>query len=70
MSLSAKYSVEPRCAYCGRGRLSADGENVLCKKYGVVDKDYSCKKFVYDALKRVPKRPKPLEKFDSEDFKL
>lgn len=50
--------------------MAPDGENVLCKKHGVVEKEYSCRKFSYDVLKRQPKRPKALEKFKEEDFAL
>jgi hypothetical protein len=38
---------EPRCEYCVIGKLSADGENILCPKKGVMNKDFSCKKFRY-----------------------
>ena len=62
---------EPRCAYCIRGKLSADKESVLCPKKGVMDKDFSCRKFRYDPLKRVPEAAKPrLPEFSPEDFEL
>lgn len=62
--------ISPSCSYCEHGRLSPDGESVLCIKKGVMDKDGFCKKFSYDILKRQPKRPKALTKFDEEDFTL
>ena len=62
---------EPRCEYCMQGRLSADGESVLCPKKGVMDKDFSCKKFKYDPLKRVPEKKAPrLPEFTADDFSL
>lgn len=62
--------LSPSCSYCEYGKASVDGETVLCRKKGVVEKDFACKKFKYDILKRQPKRPKPLEKFNPEDFSL
>ena len=65
-----KKSISPSCSYCEYGKLSPDGETVLCKKKGIVEKDFSCRKFSYDVLKRQPKRPLPLQKFNEEDFSL
>lgn len=62
--------VSPSCSYCEYGKTAPDGESVLCKKRGVVEKDFSCRKFSYDILKRQPRRPLPLAKFDAEDFSL
>lgn len=62
--------ITPLCSYCAHGKVAPDGENVLCKKHGVVEKEHSCRKFSYDALKRQPKRPKALEKFEAKDFAL
>ena len=48
----------PRC--CEFCRF-ADGVNLtgdmLCTKKGIVPKDYVCRGFVYDALKRVVHKP-------------
>ncbi|MBQ9944957.1 MAG: hypothetical protein IJO68_00360 [Clostridia bacterium] len=64
-------NVEPRCEYCKHGKLSADNESILCPKQGVLSKDFSCKKFSYDALKRVPQKSSPaLQQFSPEDFEL
>ena len=65
-----KKEISPSCSYCAYGKLSPDKETVLCKKKGIVEKDFACRKFVYDVLKRQPKRPKKLEKFNPEDFSL
>ena len=54
-----------------KGRLSADGESVLCPKKGIMDKDFSCKRFRYDPLKRVPEKREPkLPEFSPDDFSL
>ena len=65
-----KKEISPSCSYCSYGKLSPDGETVLCKKKGVVEKDFACRKFNYDVLKRQPKRPIELEKYNPEDFSL
>lgn len=42
------------CAYCEKASKLFDADTVLCKDKGVVSKGYSCKRFSYDPLKRVP----------------
>lgn len=63
-------NISPACAYCLIGKPAPDGETVLCPKKGVVAKDYSCKKFKYDIMKRVPKKSPKLQSFSQEDFSL
>ncbi len=65
-----KKEISPSCSYCTHGKLSPNGETVLCKKKGVMEKEDCCKKFVYDVLKRQPRRPLPLQKYDKGDFEL
>ena len=43
---------------------------ILCEKCGVVAPYYSCKKFRYDPLLRVPKRRRPLPEYSESDFTL
>lgn len=69
-NLFNKKSISASCSYCTYGKLSPNGENVLCLKKGLVDKDFACKKYKYDPLKRQPRRPRELEQFDAEDFSL
>ncbi len=63
-------NVAPKCEYCKHGKLSSDGENILCIKKGVLSRDFSCKKFSYDPLKRIPRELPPLPEFSPEDFEL
>ncbi len=64
-------NIEPRCEYCEKGYLSADGKNVLCTKKGVVEKGFSCFSFTYDPILRKPKPSAPvMPQYDPEDFKL
>ena len=45
------------CEYCRFSAVVQTTEDMLCEHHGVVHKEYYCRKFVYDPLKRVPKRP-------------
>ncbi|MBR0112198.1 MAG: hypothetical protein IJM02_00455 [Clostridia bacterium] len=65
---AAKYP--PRCSYCKRGRLSPDGESVLCDKKGIVDKNSSCRSYRYDVMKRVPEKPAEIPGANPEDFEI
>ena len=58
------------CANCRHGRKTSDGQKVLCMRNGIVDPDYSCRKYQYDPIKRVPKRRPALPAFSPEEFKL
>ncbi len=64
-------SIEPRCAYCARGR-GLDQDQVVCPKRGVMSAGSHCGAFRYDPLKRVPPRPAKLSSspLSDEDFKL
>ena len=66
-----KKNIRPACEYCAIGRLSPDGQNVLCVKSGIRSLESSCSKFKYDILKRTPKRqPKLGDGFTQEDFRI
>ena len=43
-----------KCDYCQFGKRAKDGNKVLCEKKGLVDSNYSCGKFEYSPLKRIP----------------
>ncbi len=64
-------SIEPRCAYCAKGR-ELDQNQVVCPKKGVMSGGSHCSSFRYDPLKRVPPRPAKLSctNLSDEDFKL
>jgi hypothetical protein len=56
--------IERNCAFCELGtvivRSSGESTDVICEKHGIVRKDYICRNFRYDLLKREPQeRPIP-----------
>ena len=62
--------IEPACRYCRHSRESADGRMVLCPHRGVVAPYYSCRKYRYDPLRRIPARQAVLPEYDRADFEL
>jgi hypothetical protein len=58
------------CEICEYATFLPDSENLLCSKMGVVAADYSCRRFLYDPLKRIPTPAAKLPKFSAEDFLL
>jgi len=57
-----KESDNPKiCEFCRfAAEISVTGD-MLCAHRGAVDKEYTCRKFVYDPLKRVPRRLPAIE---------
>lgn len=52
-----KNSDTPKiCELCRFAEAISETEDMLCRHKGTVDKEYSCRKFVYDPLKRVPRK--------------
>ena len=66
-----RKKMEPRCAYCTKGRTISE-DQVACIKKGIVAPEDHCASFSYDPLRRVPPRPVKLdtEKLKQEDFEL
>ena len=50
--------IPPKCEYCANGRPAKSNGKVLCSKCGIVSGDYSCKKFSYSPLMRIPESSK------------
>ena len=65
-----KKQIAPACEYCAHGTVSPDEKSVLCPKKGIMRRTSSCRKFVYDPLKRQPKLPMELPEFDASEFEL
>ncbi|MBR6385396.1 MAG: hypothetical protein IKS03_04660 [Ruminococcus sp.] len=47
-------NIQPKCDYCQFGRRTKDGNKILCEKRGMTERDFSCGKFIYSPLKRIP----------------
>lgn len=62
--------IEPACEYCEHGQKTKDGQMILCKRNGVVAPYFSCWKFLYAPLKRMPKSVQALPQYTAEDFKI
>lgn len=58
------------CEFCEHASLITDESNVLCSLHGIVNREYRCKKYAYDPLKRVPRALPPLPKLSEEDLLL
>ena len=66
-----RKDIDPQCAYCEHGTVTANKDTVICKKQGAVMQSFSkCKKFKYDPLKREPKIISLTSTFSKEDFSL
>ncbi|MEG0899011.1 MAG: hypothetical protein RSD67_02895 [Oscillospiraceae bacterium] len=63
-------NIEPSCEYCKYGKLSMDKKMILCQHKGILVELLACRRFIYDPLKRKPKRQMALPKFDKSDFEL
>lgn len=55
MKIKNKGNIEVFCKYCERATPLATEGKLVCSKKGVVTEDYSCRRFIYDPLKRSPK---------------
>ena len=62
--------IQPACKYCAENFKSIGETQVLCQRKGVVLADYSCRRFLYDPLKRIPKVLPELPVFSDEEFTL
>ena len=62
-------TIAPACEYCAWGRRASDPRMILCEKCGIVSPYYKCRKFRYDPLRRVPKRPPKLPAFSPGTFR-
>lgn len=63
-------AVIPRCIYCEHGSAVQESDHINCRYKGVVTDGYSCRRFRYDPLKRVPHSLPALPRFTQEDFSI
>lgn len=65
-----KKNKDKRCCYCRHGSFSTDKQHVMCPKRGVMDRDDKCYFFSYDATKREPMIPAPMQEYSDDVFEL
>lgn len=51
--------ITPKCAYCEHGKPAKSEGKILCPRSGIVNENFSCKKFVYSPFMRVPEKNHP-----------
>lgn len=61
-------NIPPRCEYCRYSTKKNSGK--LSCPYGIGTHGDTCKRYVYDPLKREPQSAPTLPKFTADDFKL
>jgi hypothetical protein len=66
-----RKDLEKRCAYCQHAAMAGENRMACCKR-GIVPPSYSCRRFSYDPLKRVPPRPREpdFQKYEEKDYSL
>lgn len=47
---SSAENIVPRCVYCEHGKPARSSGKILCSKCGMVNSDFSCKKFVLSSF--------------------
>lgn len=62
-------NIKPSCKYCELG-TAAGGDKIMCSKFGEVKAYDACKKFVYNPLKRIPKKEMSLAKSAVNDIEF
>lgn len=67
---NTKSDLPRACEFCEHATIIHDDANVLCERHGIVSREYACKRFSYDPLKRVPRALPTLPKLSEEDLLL
>ena len=67
-------NIAPSCSYCRLGTSIGNGE-IACVRRGITSAGGSCKRFIYDPIKREPERPLFLDKklqegLSNDDFTI
>ena len=66
-----RKKIEKNCSYCVYGAC-LDDDTVLCAKKGIRTLPSKCRRFRYDATKRIPRKAKAMDlsKYTETDFSL
>lgn len=68
MSKTNEADYAKICLFCENASKLCGDDNMLCKKKGVIAEDHTCRKFVYDPLKRTPNTKPKIPKLSKEDI--
>ncbi len=64
-------NIPPACEYCSNCHNLKSADTYYCEVHATDVECYdSCDNYVYDPLRRVPKRRLPMPEFSIDDFKL
>lgn len=63
-------NIPPACLYCAYGNPAPNADQIFCVKRGAVNSYSSCRRFLYDPLKRTPQAAPSLPKHDPAEFEL
>ena len=62
--------IQPCCAYCLEGS-SVNDDMVVCKRHGVVAKNFKCRHYEYNPFNRTPPSDDDIElNFNKSDFSI
>ncbi len=61
MTKEERKALTRVCAYCEHAKTIWDEKTMLCSRKGIVSREYCCRAFAYDPLKRKPEAPRALE---------
>lgn len=63
--------IIPMCLYCEHGTKIIATDDIICQRKGIVKPDFSCKKFKYNPINRIPpKKTIVSNDFSKEDFEF
>lgn len=63
MSMLFRKGIEPMCAYCSLGS-DVTKDEIICRRYGIVEPYDWCSRFKYDPYRRSPPRPPRLKRVE------
>lgn len=63
--------IIPMCMYCEHGKKIMTTDDIICEKKGLVKTDYSCRRFKYTPINRIPpKKAVNAGEYTKEDFEF
>ena len=63
-------NANKQCACCENAVLAGDEIHMYCIRHGLMEKHNSCRRFIYDPIKRIPKMHPTLNNYTEFDFSI